>query len=102
MTMYPLGPYDDFPEGFCAIREDSGELRFYIPAGESANHKLFCIKSENAKLRELAENLLMAFVVLETPKEQQKCIDHAMELRRELNVLPMETFDARKFGIEAD
>lgn len=45
---------------------------------------------ENAKLRELAENLIMAFMVLETPKEQRECIDRAIELRHELNVLPME------------
>lgn len=48
------------------------------------------LKAENAKLRELAENLIMAFMVLETPEEQRECIDRAIELRHELNVLPME------------
>ena len=58
------------------------------------------IKAENAKLRELAENLLMAFMILETPREQQKCIDRAIELRHELNVLPMETFDVSELGVK--
>ena len=58
------------------------------------------LKAENAELRELAENLLMGFVYLETPQEQQSCIDHALHLRRELDVLPMEEFDARKLGVE--
>lgn len=51
------------------------------------------LKAENAKLRELAENLLMGFVYLETEQEQQKCIDRALDLRRELDVLPMEHFE---------
>lgn len=60
------------------------------------------LREENAKLRELAENLLMGFVYLETEEEQQKCIDRALDLRRELDVLPMEEFDAHELGIEVD
>lgn len=51
------------------------------------------IARENAKLRELAENLLMGCIYLETPKGQQECIDRALDLRRELDVLPMEYFE---------
>ena len=51
VLMYPLGPEDDFPDEFCAIRQGSGEHWFYTPVGESASWMLFRAESENAKLR---------------------------------------------------
>ena len=53
VLMYPLGPDDDFPDEFCAIRQGSGEHAFYTPVGESASLMLFRAQSENAKLRKL-------------------------------------------------
>ena len=55
--MYPLGPDDDFPDEFCAIRQGSGEHMFYTPVGEDASWMLFRAESENAKLRELVEDM---------------------------------------------
>lgn len=52
VLMYPLGPDDDFPEMFCAIRQGSGEHWFYTPVGEDASWMLFRAESENAKLRD--------------------------------------------------
>lgn len=60
------------------------------------------LQADNAKLRELAENLLMAFVYFETPEKQKECIVRAIDLRRELDVLPMDTFYARELGIEVE
>lgn len=57
VLMYPLGPDDDFPDEFCAIRQGSGEHTFYTPAGESASWMLFRAEAENAKLRELCADL---------------------------------------------
>lgn len=57
VLMYPIATDDDFPEMFCAIRQGSGEHWFYVPEGESASWMLFRAESENAKLRELVEDM---------------------------------------------
>jgi len=57
VLMYPLGPEDDFPDEFCAIRQGSGEHWFYTPEGESASWMLFRALAENAKLRELVRDV---------------------------------------------
>ena len=51
VLMYPIAPEDDFPDEFCAIRQGSGEHWFYTPAGEDASWMLFRAESENAKMR---------------------------------------------------
>lgn len=55
--MYPIAPDDDFPEMFCAIRQGSDEHWFYTPEGESASWMLFRAVSENAKLREVIDDI---------------------------------------------
>lgn len=89
------------------VKRQAAELTSMREALEQRNIDIRCYKMkesryvlENVKLRELAENLLMGFVYLETEREQQKCIVRALDLRRELDVLPMEKFDARELGIE--
>ena len=57
VLMYPLGPEDDFPDEFCAIRQGSGEHWFYTPVGEDASWMLFRALAENAKLRGLVRNV---------------------------------------------
>lgn len=57
VLMYPVGPDDDFPDEFCAIRQGSGEHWFYTPVGEDASWMLFRAESDNAKLRELVEDM---------------------------------------------
>jgi hypothetical protein len=88
------------------LQEEMRDLEAYdqvLRDNLNQDHELRRIaESDNAKLRELAENLLMGFIYLETPKEQQRCIDRALDLRRELDVLPMEYFDAHEPGIEVD
>ena len=51
--MYLLGPDDDFPDKFCAIRQGSSEHKFYTPSCETASWMLFRAEAENAKLRKL-------------------------------------------------
>lgn len=61
VLMYPLGPEDDFPDEFCAIRQGSGEHWFYTPEGESASWMLFRALADNAKLRELCSDIWHLF-----------------------------------------
>lgn len=98
---------DEDEELRAKVKRQAAELTSMREALEQRNIDIRCYKMkesryvlENVKLRELAENLLMGFVYLETEREQQKCIVRALDLRRELDVLPMEKFDARELGIE--
>lgn len=78
------------------------QLQYELQTSRSRLESIDLLKEKNAKLRELAENLLMGFIYLETPQWQQDCIDRALHLRHELGVLPMEKLNAYELGIEVD
>lgn len=89
--MYPIAPEDDFPDMFCAIRQGSGEHWFYVPEGESASELLLRMEVENAKLRELCEDML-------------SCIEIRAAFNRPPTTKMYEEFaqQARELGLEVD
>ena len=103
-----LGEYDTGYENCInSMVKQVEDMQFCINQLNVENAKLreqlqYDLKEKNAKLRELAENLLMGFIYLETPQRQQDCIDCALHLRHELGVLPMEKLNAYELGIEVD